>query len=170
MNRNIINLRILKIKAKFIESRRRRSGLKRIMPSDKKIRTSACVCVIVGCILLFCVWPNRFAKHYDYIERDKIYEALVAETTRNISIQRLDECDYIDILEENNFMFTETYQEKIFDSQEVRLGGEYHPEECRPRFSSAIIIPYRQREQQLSRFLITCTIICANREFTIEYF
>lgn len=109
---------------------------------------------ILAALLIFSIWPSRFATHYKYISSDQIYNTLVPEITRNISLLQLDECEYNDILDDNIFMYTETYQQKIFDTQEIHVGGEYQPEDCRPKFSTAIIVPYRQREQQLNRFLI----------------
>lgn len=37
---------------------------------------------------------------------------------------------------------------------DIRPGGEYAPADCRPLFSTAIIVVYRQRERQLDAFLI----------------
>ncbi|XP_037915119.1 beta-1,4-galactosyltransferase 6 [Hermetia illucens] len=117
------------------------------------LNTTIVTISVFTALLLFCIWPTRFAKHYDFIDGDRIYSALVTETTLNISKLQLDECEYEDILEENPFMYKDVYTQRIHDTQEIRLGGEYYPGDCKPRYSAAIIIPYRQREQQLNKFL-----------------
>ncbi|XP_055371258.1 beta-1,4-galactosyltransferase 1 [Condylostylus longicornis] len=105
-------------------------------------------------ILIIIIWPDRYAKYYEYIEAKDVYDNLVPETTSNISLERLIACEYDDIIFDNDYLFTQTYRSQLFNSDEIRLGGEYTSDECRPKFSSAIIIPYRKREEQLHSFLI----------------
>lgn len=121
---------------------------------DRRKSINIVVYLTFGYIILYCILPIRFAKHYEYIEKDKIYDELVPGITRNISLQRLGECEYKDIIEENQYFYIEQYKQQIFNNEEIRIGGEYYPDDCRPKFSSAIIIPYRQREEQLQKFLI----------------
>ena len=110
--------------------------------------------VIYGVIFIYLIIPWRFAKHYDFIEKDELYNNLVRKTTRNISMLKIGvRCDYSDVIEENLFMYKRPFTEEILNNN-IKLGGEYYPEDCIPSFSTAIIIPYRQRERQLNQFLI----------------
>lgn len=99
------------------------------------------------------MWPTKFASHYEYIEAAQIFDSLVQKTTRNVTLFQQTECYYSDIIDDNTYMFKESYRNDIFDSSEIKLGGEYYPDGCKPLFSTAIIVPYRQREKQLKAFL-----------------
>uniref|UniRef100_D3TQ83 Beta-1,4-N-acetylgalactosaminyltransferase n=1 Tax=Glossina morsitans morsitans TaxID=37546 RepID=D3TQ83_GLOMM len=104
--------------------------------------------------LIYICLPHRFASHYNYLSLKQIENALVSQVTHNITLQHLEECSYGDILTENRYMYGAQYREEILRSEEILAGGEYYPEKCRARFSTAIIVPYRQREEQLHSFLI----------------
>lgn len=39
------------------------------------------------------------------------------------------------------------------NSGNIQIGGEYSPKDCKPRFSVAILIPYRNRTEHLNKFL-----------------
>lgn len=99
--------------------------------------------------------PHRFAAHYDFIRHEEILANYVEHVTRNISEQIFTyPCNYDDIVDENRYVFTRQYREEILHPEQIWTGGEYRPEECRAGYSSAIIIPYRQREEQLHSFLL----------------
>ncbi|KAG4068390.1 hypothetical protein HA402_007910 [Bradysia odoriphaga] len=86
-------------------------------------------CVQIGCTLLvlYCLWPTRFASHYEYITTDQIFDSLVRRTTRNVTLSQQMECDYSDIIVDNTYMYKTSYQSEIFDSSEIQLGGVYQP-------------------------------------------
>lgn len=86
-------------------------------------------CIQVGCTLLvlYCLWPSRFASHYDYIASEQIFDSLHQKTTRNVSLSQQMQCDYSDIIMDNTYMYKKSYQSEIFDSSEILLGGIYHP-------------------------------------------
>ena len=102
---------------------------------------------------IYCVWPDRFASHYAYIRSDDMLGNLIESTTKNVSSMSTIDCDYSDIIEENRFMYHEPYISTLLDASGIKLGGEYTPE-CKPKFSTAILVVYRQREEQLNAFLI----------------
>lgn len=105
---------------------------------------------------VYCVWPNRYASHYPHISSDEILEELVEKTTQNISQHWLAKlnCEYNEIIDENRYMYREPYKSSLLDGSDIRLGGEYIPSKCGPKYSTAIIVVYRQREKQLQAFLI----------------
>ncbi|EDW98357.1 beta-1,4-galactosyltransferase 3 [Drosophila yakuba] len=108
---------------------------------------------LITLIVYLCL-PFRFASHYDYIEESKIEEALVPQVTRNVSLQEAFECTYSEIIAENRFVYhLAHYHGAVQRGAEIRPGGEFRPEGCQARYSTAIIVPYRQREEQLHAFL-----------------
>lgn len=104
---------------------------------------------------LICVWPNRYAPHYPYIAADEMYDELVEKTTHNVTQQMAGKfsCDYNEVISENQFMYREPYISTLLDGSDIRLGGEWMPAKCAPKFSTAVIVVYRQREKQLNAFL-----------------
>lgn len=108
---------------------------------------------LITLIVYLCL-PFRFASHYDYIEESKIEGALVPQVTRNVSQQEVFECTYSEIIAENRFVYhLAHYHDAVQRGAEIRPGGEFRPEGCQARYSTAIIVPYRQREEQLHAFL-----------------
>lgn len=81
--------------------------------------------------------------------------------------------DYTELLEENHFFYKKPFTtSEVINKAEIRAGGslrppyalitsfiycffagEYWPEECNPSFSTAVIVPYRNRANQLQHFL-----------------
>ncbi|XP_063699413.1 beta-1,4-galactosyltransferase 2 [Culicoides brevitarsis] len=106
-------------------------------------------------LLIFC-WPSRFATHYEFIQREQILSNLVEKTTRNVTLSQAvgPKCDYYDVIDENLYMWRLPFTESILNNYNLRLGGEYLPSDCAPRYSTAVIVPYRQRETQLKQFLV----------------
>ncbi|KAH8362927.1 hypothetical protein KR084_003171 [Drosophila pseudotakahashii] len=106
---------------------------------------------LITLIVYLCL-PFRFASHYEYIEESKIEEALLTQVTRNVSLQEVFECEYSEIIAENRFVYhLAHYHDDV--QREIHPGGEFRPEGCQARYSTAIIVPYRQREEQLHVFL-----------------
>jgi len=108
---------------------------------------------LITLIVYLCL-PFRFASHYEYIEESRIEEALLTQVTRNVSLQEVFECDYSEIIAENRFVYhLAHYHDSVQRGAEIHPGGEFRPEGCQARYSTAIIVPYRQREEQLHAFL-----------------
>lgn len=111
--------------------------------------------VAIVLTFVYCVWPDRYASHYQYISKEDIYSELVEKTTLNITQQlggKLN-CEYNEVIKENRFMYREPYISTLLDGSDIRLGGEFIPSSCAPKFSTAIIVVYRNRERQLNAFL-----------------
>lgn len=111
--------------------------------------------ITVFITFLICVWPSRYAPHYPYVASEDIYDELVEKTTQNVSQQLAGKlsCDYRDVISENHYMYREPYISTLLDGSDIRLGGEWMPSTCAPKFSTAVIVVYRQREKQLQAFL-----------------
>ncbi|XP_055304009.1 beta-1,4-galactosyltransferase 2-like [Sitodiplosis mosellana] len=67
---------------------------------------------------------------------------------------KLPKCDYEQIIFGNEFAYRGAYFRELLNLNEIRQGGEFIPSECRPEFSTAIIIPYRHRKDQLEAFIV----------------
>lgn len=63
-------------------------------------------------------------------------------------------CEYEDIVAENEFAYEGSYFRELFNSSEIHRGGEFIPTDCKSKFSTAIIIPYRHRKDQLEAFIV----------------
>ncbi|XP_067615580.1 beta-1,4-galactosyltransferase 1 isoform X2 [Eurosta solidaginis] len=96
--------------------------------TDIAVRT-ACALLVIYCLL-----PWRFASHYKYLHGHEIRKELVEHVTSNISMQQ--------------------YNSRVLHGDDILTGGEYFPNDCSSSFSTAIIVPYRKREEQLHAFLI----------------
>lgn len=103
---------------------------------------------------IICIWPDRYAKHYRYINSDDIYDHLLEQTTKNVSKENNVHCNYAETIADNKFMYQYPYVDDLIDGTDIRPGGEYQPLKCLPKFSTAIIVAYRDREEQLQAFLI----------------
>lgn len=112
--------------------------------------------VTIIILYLIFVWPDRYATHYSYIPKEEIYEALIEKTSTNISKDFNGKfgCEYSELIRENKYLYKKPYTETLIDGNDIRIGGEYIPLNCAPKFSTAIIVPYRNREKQLEHFLI----------------
>lgn len=104
---------------------------------------------------LICVWPDRYAPHYPYVPVDEMFNEMIQKTTQNITQQSagIMSCDYSDVISENQYMYREPYISTLIDADDIRLGGEWWPVTCAPKFSTAVLVVYRNREQQLNAFL-----------------
>lgn len=54
----------------------------------------------------------------------------------------------------NEIFYRNENLNELIDPSDIQLGGEFIPPNCLPDFSTAIIIPYRKRPDQLKAFLI----------------
>lgn len=88
---------------------------------------------------------------------DCIFAALVYRTVPSISeviTANMTSCNYDELILENRFIYPHINRDTLYDEQDIRAGGEFYPKHCMTKFSSAIIIPYRNRSEQLQTFLI----------------
>lgn len=74
------------------------------------------------------------------------------KTTPNLShLVNVPTCNYDRIISENRLIYS--YRDEIFNIHNIRPGGEFIPSECNAAFSTAIIVPYRDRAEQLKSFI-----------------
>lgn len=87
---------------------------------------------------------------------DCILTALVYETVPAISevSKNMTSCNYEQLILNNHFIDQYSNRDTLYNVQSIRPGGEFIPKQCITKFSSAIIVPYRNRSDQLEIFLI----------------
>lgn len=112
--------------------------------------------ILLGWIL-FCIWPTRFAtNYYSAIRGIDIPQHLVFSESRDErSISEENYCDYNHLVRYNEFYYTKQNRKNLHsDLGEIMLGGIHQPSKCVSKYSTAIIVPYRNRADQLEQFLI----------------
>ncbi|CAK1543167.1 unnamed protein product [Leptosia nina] len=111
-------------------------------------------CGIIGIILLF-LYPNNISKEkYDYITKENILYSLHEKLTENFTSNAITACDYYDIVNDDTSLSISLVDGDLEEGHKIKEGGEYAPSECKPKFSTAIIVPYRDRAEQLRGFLV----------------
>lgn len=97
---------------------------------------------------------NKFYGYPVYVPDDQVLSLLLYETTPSVDrLAELPECEYRKIVFENEYFYETIFQLNVSNLSEIKSGGEFIPLHCKPKFSTAIIIPYRNREIQLKRFI-----------------
>ncbi|XP_030761109.1 beta-1,4-N-acetylgalactosaminyltransferase bre-4 [Sitophilus oryzae] len=112
-------------------------------------------CVRIICALVICVavyFPARHARHYEYIPLKKVIQELTFVDGTPHSENHLRNCSYEDlILKSKEVPVSDITKPKKF---ELPLrGGEYIPRQCNSIIKTAIVVPYRNRSEQLQIFL-----------------
>lgn len=126
--------------------------------------------VIIFLILIVLLHPGRHAKYYDYILRANILNELEIDTNNRLNLKLCERNFYSHlILNGKEFIPDDIYNLKDYKKPKqgicqirtlcvhlivyLLLGGEFYPNDCEALFKSAIIVPYRNRKNQLNIFL-----------------
>lgn len=106
-------------------------------------------------LVLGLVFQPRFSVHYDFIHPSDIPRELVRETIQlPRSIIGLPLCQS-KVLDNGSLLPVPDLsrpQQVIGDGLQLQ-SGQYLPRHCRPQFSSAVLVPHRNREKQLEVFI-----------------
>lgn len=62
-------------------------------------------------------------------------------------------CDLSQIVQHNQNISFASWPNTTENFMDIQIGGEYSPKDCQPRFSVALLIPYRNRTEHLKMFL-----------------
>lgn len=101
-------------------------------------------CGIIIIILIIFLHPDMNGRSsYEYIEKDLIPDLLYEETAANFTSSAILECDYHDVLFDDTTLPFSLVDGDLIEGHRIREGGEYSPSECKPKYSTAIIVPYR---------------------------
>lgn len=118
-------------------------------------------------VIIVTFHPERHAKYYTYIPTEDTIKQLVINLDNESNLKI---CDYENVIKNKQEI-------SIYDISNVRnyvqplggnwfylllhnrsygfifVGGEYAPKTCSPLYKTAIIVPYRDRQEQLNIFL-----------------
>lgn len=99
--------------------------------------------VVVVALVLFLHPDMNARRSYEYIEKDSILDYLHEETADNFTSSAVIDCDYHDVIYDDTTLSVSLVDGDLVEGHRIREGGEYSPEECKPKFSTAILLPYR---------------------------
>lgn len=112
-------------------------------------------CGVVVIILIILLHPDMNAsRSYEYIEKDNILSSLHEATAVNFTSTAVLDCDYNDIIHDETTLSISLIDGDLIEGHKIREGGEYAPSNCKPKYSTAIIVPYRDKAEQLRGFLV----------------
>lgn len=97
-------------------------------------------------ILIFIIFshPGLYGRSsYEFIEKHNILKYLHEEVNVNLTSNAFTNCDYHDIINDETTLSPNLIEGDLVEGHGIRDGGEYIPQDCRPKFSTAIIVPYR---------------------------
>ncbi|XP_060519848.1 beta-1,4-N-acetylgalactosaminyltransferase bre-4 isoform X1 [Cylas formicarius] len=111
-------------------------------------------CVITVAIFFIVIaiyFPARHARRYDYIRLENVSRELVLKV-RQGSEENLPKCAYDDVILNNQHI--EVSKINYFKTFiKPKAGGEYVPKNCSALIKTALIVPYRNRTEQLTLFV-----------------
>ncbi|XP_013173059.1 PREDICTED: beta-1,4-N-acetylgalactosaminyltransferase bre-4-like [Papilio xuthus] len=111
--------------------------------------------VFFTAVLLLLLQPAmKTRRSYEIIEKQNIISSLHEETAENYTSTAIVDCDYHDIIYDETTLPATVIDGDLNEGYRIKEGGEYAPPECKALFSSAIIVPYRDRAEQLRSFLV----------------
>lgn len=111
-------------------------------------------CILISIFLLsYCLHPDRFASHYNYVKAENIPDEL-----EKAYEQRDNSCTIkINGIRGSDLLYPNEYPHEDPSVMARRLGilpgGQWKPHNCHPQFNVAIILPYRNRDVQLAIFM-----------------
>ncbi|KAJ8719687.1 hypothetical protein PYW08_011862 [Mythimna loreyi] len=112
-------------------------------------------CGVIVITLIILLHPDMNARRsYEYIEKDDILHSLHEATTENFTSTAILDCDYYDIIHDETTLSISLVDGDLIEGHRIKEGGEYAPSYCKPKYSTAIIVPYRDRAEQLRGFLV----------------
>ncbi|XP_026493903.1 beta-1,4-galactosyltransferase 1-like [Vanessa tameamea] len=112
-------------------------------------------CGIFVITLIILLHPDRNARGtYEFIAKKNILNNLLQETALNFSSTAISDCDYYKVIYDDTTLPISIIEEDLVEGHRIKEGGEYAPFDCRPKFSTAIVVPYREKAEQLRGFLV----------------
>lgn len=95
-------------------------------------------------ILLILLHPDMHGRSsYDYIQTEDILANLHIEVASNFSSSAIADCDYRDTIVDETVLTPSLVDADLIAGHRIREGGEYAPHNCKAKFSTAVIVPFR---------------------------
>ncbi|XP_049875176.1 beta-1,4-galactosyltransferase 1-like [Pectinophora gossypiella] len=106
-------------------------------------------------ILIIFMHPDmQGVRSYEFIAKEKIISSLHEELATNFTSSAISNCEYYANVYDETVLSPTLVDGDLVESHKIKEGGEYAPVECKPKYSTAIIVPYRDRAEQLRGFLV----------------
>lgn len=118
------------------------------------LRSYICYLLYIFVILYYgnpiACMQNFFVLNYEQLESN-----LLKKSNLNLTKDQLlnSACTYDNVLNDTSSTNVQSLSSSILKTYKINNGGEYIPENCIPQFSTAIVVPYRNRAEQLNIFL-----------------
>lgn len=120
-----------------------------------QLRVSTCISTIL-CLITVIQFFSMYGKYnYTHLPAEVIETQLYKQISPKLPLQKTKpDCKYDDILRNEKSLNPWEIPKKYdnFNANGV-VNGSYVPEHCNPMFSVAILVTYRNRQQQLDIFL-----------------
>lgn len=115
--------------------------------------------MLTKCVQLLCVtavfvavyFPARHARHYDYVTLENAIKEIVLRAPGTALLGSRN-CTYRNVILNNEEIPVSNITKNSYFVQPLP-GGEYIPRHCTPLIKTAVIIPYRNRTEQLNVFV-----------------
>ncbi|XP_052749597.1 beta-1,4-galactosyltransferase 1-like [Galleria mellonella] len=117
-------------------------------------RNILCCGIFIVMLIIFLHPDMNARRSYEYIEKNDILSNLFEKTAENFTSPAVLHCEYHNLLFDDTTLSISLVDGDLVEGHKIKEGGEYSPSECKPRFSTAIIVPYRNRAEQLRGFLV----------------
>ncbi|XP_066588833.1 beta-1,4-N-acetylgalactosaminyltransferase bre-4-like [Prorops nasuta] len=103
-------------------------------------------------VLFYCLHPARFASHYTFIKSENIFDEMEKPYS-----PRDNSCTISIGSRRTHLLYPEEHprEDPVVMARRLGIlpGGQWKPLNCHPLFNVAIILPYRNRQTQLSIFM-----------------
>lgn len=115
---------------------------------------------VVVFILLILLHPDMHGRpSYDYIQTEDIFANLHIEVASNFSSSAIADCDYRYTIVDDTVLTPNLVDGDLIEGHSIREGGEYAPQNCKAKFSTAVIVPFRYAMTIKPLYLRNCTKI-----------
>ncbi|KAI5646237.1 beta-1,4-galactosyltransferase 2 [Phthorimaea operculella] len=71
-----------------------------------------------------------------------------------VCLRRTDDCEYDAKVNDEKSLSPALVYEDLDENHTIKEGGEYAPETCRPKYSTAVIVPYRNKASLLRELIV----------------
>ncbi|KAJ2951457.1 hypothetical protein O0L34_g13609 [Tuta absoluta] len=131
------------------------------------------ICIVVLIVITLFIYLRRtddIHYSYDYITKDHIIENLHEELAANFTSSAVADCEYQEKVNDETSLSPSLVDGDLDENHKIKDGGEYAPDTCRPKYSTAIIVPYRDKAELLRGLLVYMHIFLRQQQIHYRIF
>lgn len=120
-----------------------------------QVRLSTYLCITLCTVAIIQLLTSYGYYKYDYLAEHSLEDCLYKQTNPKLVVKpTLPDCKYDHILQNTNSIHSWDIPKKYvgFLPTDI-MNGSYSPQNCKPLFSVAILVTYRNRQSQLDIFI-----------------